>query len=245
MSDPTCATPTLRWARAAVVAAVATTVGVTAHVSAGGLLPGAPVMASLVCSLVVCSAAALGHPGSYPRLAALVVGGQAGVHLVLTAVSGHGGAHPAPASLPPGSTPLSNPLRQGGVHDDLAVVAYPTPSATGGGTPHWLAHLQDDLTGPHLLMAVAHLAAAAGVAAWLFAGERALWTLIGLLGARLEQSWRVLLIPPLVARPRGAATVAGSHGPRASRKRLSAANGAAGRRGPPLSLAALRLMPAV
>lgn len=243
VSDPTCATPTLRWVRAAVVAAVASTAGVIAHVSAGGLLPEAPVMALLIGFLMVCSAAALGHPGSYQRLAALVVGGQAGVHLVLTAVSGHGGQH-APASPPAETAPPPAPLRHGGVHDDLAVVVYPTPTAQGGGAPHWITHLQDDLTGPHLLMALAHMGAAAGVAAWLFVGERALWTLIALLGAQLRHRWQALLVSPLVASPRAAAAEASSRGPGASRKRQSAANGAAGRRGPPWPLAAGLLTPA-
>ncbi len=45
-----------------------------------------------------------------------------------------------------------------------------------------MVHLLADLTGPHALMMVAHLLAAAGVAGWLWVGENALWTVLCLLG---------------------------------------------------------------
>ena len=174
----------LRWARAVVVALVATTLGAVAHVSAGGLLPGAGVLVAVAAVLVVLSAAALGHPASYVAIAVLVGGGQLLVHLVLTAASGHGGPHGAsPVVTPP--VPLTTP-RSGGVRDALtAATGAPSPSSSAPApvSLHWLDHLRDDITGANLLMSAVHLAAAAAVAWWLFVGERSLWALVALLGA--------------------------------------------------------------
>lgn len=116
------ATPDLRWLRAVVVAIVASTIGVVAHVGAGGRMPPALVLTVVVTGLVVLSASALGRPATYAVLAVLVGGGQMVVHLVLTAASGHSGTHPAMPSA------TVAPLPTGGVRDDLAV-------ATGTAAP--------------------------------------------------------------------------------------------------------------
>lgn len=165
------ATADLRWFRAVVAAGVAVTIGTTAHVGAGGLLPTPGVLAVVVLTLTVVFAAALGRPASYAMVALLVGGGQAVVHLALTALSGHRGAHPATADGHRGHAHVADEAALGG--------------GEGSSLPHVVEHLRDDLGGANLVMALAHLAAAAVVAAWLYAGEHALWTLVALLGAHL------------------------------------------------------------
>lgn len=219
------ATADLRWLRAVVAAAVAVTIGTTAHVGAGGLLPGPGVLVAVVLALTVVFAAALGRPASYALVAVLVGGGQAVVHLALTALSGHGGS----------PTPVVDAHRgHAHVADELA--------ATGeaGSLAHVVEHLRDDLVGANLVMALAHLAASAVVAAWLFAGEQALWTLVALLGAhlvgRLLAAVRaaVWLVLPDPSRPAPAAV--SPVVPRLLDRLLTL--GTLARRGPPLLVAA-------
>ncbi|GAA5156293.1 hypothetical protein GCM10023340_43720 [Nocardioides marinquilinus] len=189
----------LRCVRALAVAGVAVLLGVTGHVTAGGVLPGPGVVVPLVVMLAVVSAVLLGRPASYRTLLALVAGGQAAIHLVLTMVSGHAGDH---------------------------------AEAGAGALPHALQHLRDDLTGPHLVMAVGHLAAAAGVAGWLLLGERAVWWLVALLG---RHAWARLVADWWLSRPTSGPGAAGTPGWSAAllRVRRVAAAGPVGRRGPP------------
>lgn len=238
-------TAELRWLRAVVVAGLAGGLGAGAHVAAGGRLPSAPVVLVVVASLVLVTAAALGRPASCRRLAVLVGGGQAAVHACLTATAGHGAAaahHHAVAPPQPtltGSVGAPGPRRVNAL-DQLAAAtpgeALGTPGVPGSSTglSHVGQHLLADLTGTTLLMTLLHLAAAAAVAAWLFAGEQALWSLVVLLGtwlgARLAPTPYAVPTGPHPAhrRPELAATPAG---PR--RERRFAATGPSGRRGPP------------
>lgn len=63
----------------------------------------------------------------------------------------------------------------------------------------WVAHLAEDLTAEHALMAVAHAAAAAVVGLWLAHGERTLWRLLSMAGRRLVAVVDVPALP--VVRP--------------------------------------------
>jgi hypothetical protein len=62
-----------------------------------------------------------------------------------------------------------------------------------------------DLTGPNMLMAMAHLAAAALVGWWLSSGEQALWSLICLMRERSADLVRRLLATTPTA-PQGASS---------------------------------------
>lgn len=239
------ATSDLRWLRAALVAVVAMGFGVTAHALAGGLLPPLPVMAFTFLGLTTIAGSALGRPAGFARLFLLVAGGQAAVHFVLTATAGHGGTgtvehrHHGATTSAGGDGPPPLDRAQGGALDQLSVSPdLPLPHQHGSSL-RALDHLAADLTGPHLLMTVAHLAAAGGVALWLLAGERALWALIALLGRHVVDrlvalaslafpvAERVLALPvPLTAYC-------------STTRMWSACNGPTGRRGPPSSHAAL------
>ena len=208
------ATADLRWLRALLVTVVAVALGVAAHSLAGGLLPGPAVLVVLGCGVLVVAAACLGTPASYGVLVALVGGGQLLVHLVLTASAGHG---------------------------DQGLPHVAAPTATGAtATPHWIEHLREDLTGLHLLMALAHLAAAAGVAAWLLLGENALWTLVALLGTCAASVVAVLtgLVSPPRALPASSPQTRTAATARHDVRRLRdlVAHGSRGRRGPPAVL---------
>jgi hypothetical protein len=174
--------PGLRCLRALMLAGVALATGVFAHVSAGGYLPGAAGLVTLWLLAGAAVAPLLGRQASTTRVVVLLVAGQTFVHVVLTALGGHRGD---PTVSWPASSPVSHPAipvaptgrRTGSFYDQVA------RAPAGGGhvewtTPHWVQHLVADLTGPHALMALAHLGAAAAVGWWLAAGERALWTLL-------------------------------------------------------------------
>lgn len=235
VNDP-CVGPGLRVARGVVAAAVAVGLGLTAHVSAGGLLPPAGWMILIVAGAATVAVASMGSPAGFVRLMVLVGGGQFATHLMLTALAGHDGDHR------PVRVPLTNAQeriadvdsgRSGSLHD--LMMGRVEPSTDGDFVlPHWASHIVDDVTGPHAAMAVAHLAAAAIVAWWLARGEQALWTVLTLLGASVMQALVRLIaaydIAPLFARPSTPGTV------QAQRWCLLLApmTGGLGRRGPPL-----------
>jgi len=150
--DPTATLP-VRCLRGALLAAVVVAVGSVAHVSAGGLVPGAASLLSLYAALAVACACVLGREASAARLVALTVGGQLVVHGALSAFAGHAAA---PAM----------------VHGPHGGMVHP-------GSGSVLGHgVQDVLE--HPLMTAAHVAAAVVVGLWLAVGERALWTFVRL-----------------------------------------------------------------
>jgi len=176
--------PVLRWVRAGLTAVVACSLGLLAHVLAGGQLPAFGWIAVGVATVWAACAALLGRPAGRLRLVALVGGGQAAFHLMLTAVAGHGPGHATShtAAVPSYAAVVADAQDRRGSYYDLTMAAAPADAA-GWGQPHWLTHIAEDLTGPHAFMALAHLAAAAGVACWLALGEQAVWVLVCLLGA--------------------------------------------------------------
>lgn len=228
--------PGLRVVRGVVAAAVAVGLGLTAHVSAGGLLPATGWMILIVAGVATVAVASMGSPAGLFRLLVLVGGGQFATHLMLTALAGHAGDHrPVRAASTYAQEPITDGrARSGSLHDLMMGRVEPT---TGSDfvLPHWASHVVDDVTGPHAAMAVAHLAAAVIVAWWLARGEQALWTVLALLGASVMQALVRLIavydIAPLFARPSAMGIV------RAERWSLLLApmTGGLGRRGPPLT----------
>lgn len=153
----------LRWARAGALGTAVVIVSTLAHTSAGGTMP--PWWGMLLLTSVTTAALAglLARPAGRARVAVLLAGGQALQHLAMTAVTGHG-ATPSVAhghGHPEGA----------GHHAEVTASWVQTA----------LAHLHEDLSGPNLAMAVAHLGAAAALGWWLASGERALWSLLHLL----------------------------------------------------------------
>ncbi len=169
----------LLWSRAFILGVLASALGTVGHVGAGGILPGAATLTTLVVVMVALSALLLLRPASSLRLVLMLAVGQAGVHLVLTSAAGHtvtGPGHDAHLQMA-GTSPWSLPVEQ-------------TMS-------HVVGH------GP---MMVAHVAVAALLGLWLARGESALWTIIALAARRIVAVVPALAV--LETRPRGLTTPA-------------------------------------
>lgn len=172
----------LLWSRAALVAGIATFLGVAGHSTADGLVSGPwPVVLTLAL-LSVLSARALRTPATTLRLLVLVGGGQALVHVVLSATGGHrgvGGDVATLVSTPGLRAPTVDGRRVGSLLDAYA--------ASQGRTRLTSAGAFDPLgeAVAHAPMMAVHLAAAALVAGWLAHGERSLWTVLALLAGAL------------------------------------------------------------
>ena len=190
----------LRWARAALLAAVALFTGSVAHVSAGGLMPGATALVLILLASTTVAARFLGRPASTTRVIVLLMVGQTFVHGTLTALRGHRGdpslataPTPTPNPVPSLPQPSTGTRRVGSLYDQLYGAQGQVPG-TGQHlqltVPAPLQHLIADMTGPHALMAAAHLAAAALVGLWLAWGERSLWAMLTLLARGLGEITR-------------------------------------------------------
>ena len=88
----------LLWCRAGLLSCVVLLAGALAHVAADGSLPGAPVLAGLLATGAAVAAPLLRFEASRSRVVLLLVLGQAAVHTVLTALTGHGD-DPVPAGF--------------------------------------------------------------------------------------------------------------------------------------------------
>jgi hypothetical protein len=173
--------PVLRWVRALMLAAVAFSAGLVAHISAHGLLPGTTALVVLFGCCTVATACFLGSPASTRRVVLLLMGGQTFIHTGLTALAGHAGDPVRSASPHPVAVPVSHAVdRTGSLFDQYAAMTGPTANGGQLTVPFWMQHLIADMTGPHAAMAAAHLAAAAVVGLWLASGERAVWAVISL-----------------------------------------------------------------
>ena len=183
----------LRSARALVLAAVAVTAGVVAHVSAGGEAPVAGTVLGLVGLLAFVNLALTGRTPTVPVAVFLLTVGQLVVHGALTMVVGLGMAMPSMPATP-------------------GAMGHMEPATAAAGS---LAMLT---SGHHLVMMSSHAVAAALAGWWLVAGERAAWALAevaarrlaGAIGLplptpRLLPPWRAvsppLFLPPWHAQP--------------------------------------------
>jgi hypothetical protein len=193
----------LRYGRALILAAVALVFGLVAHVTAGGLLPGAEGLAFLLVPLFALNAWLLERPASALRLCVLLVVEQTFVHGGLTSAAGHAGdaTQTVSAAGADASTAgvLTSRLAEAGDRtgsfQELVHGAH-VPESAALAVPAPIQHLLADMTGPHAVMAVAHVLAAVAVGLWLACGERALWTVLGLSvrGIRAAMAYRVAVL---------------------------------------------------
>lgn len=222
--------PWLLWPRAVCVGALVFGLGVAGHVSADGLLPGRVLLATLLALSVLLSAPMLSRPVGRIRLVALLVGGQAMIHLVLTVTAGHRGDPGAIATgaLPhPGlrSLPTVDGHRVGSLQDAYQGMSG-QPASLSPALP--IGHLVGDLSA-HAPMMAAHAAAAVLVGLWLAYGERCLWTVLALTGDRvLATRWAPVPVPLPAGGLAGPATAA------ARTPRLHRLARTTSRRGPPV-----------
>jgi hypothetical protein len=164
----------LRGMRVLTLSSVLFTTGLAGHVAGDGAMPAGWVLVALFLLIVAASAPFVGAALSPARVVALLVGGQGVLHAGLqllggtavtaTTMCGEGTAGPV-------SSPSSSHLM---MHPDAAASHGFVMPLMGGG---------------HLVMLLAHLAAAVVVGVWLAAGERALWMLLALTARPLRDAW--------------------------------------------------------
>lgn len=186
---------TLRWLRALVLGGVAFVAGLVAHLSSHGLVPGPRALVVLFLLVSAGTACFLGRPASTRRVVLLLMAGQTFIHAGLTALSGHAG-DPAVVTSRAVPVTLADPRavdRSGSLFDQYAAAVPTSADRAQPAVPAWMQHLLADLTGPHAVMALAHLAAAAVVGLWLAAGERALWALLSRAATSLTETLGVLV----------------------------------------------------
>jgi hypothetical protein len=179
----------LRGMRVLTLPSVLFATALAGHVAGDGAMPAGWVLVALFVLTVVAVAPFVGAALSLARVVALLVGGQGVLHAVLqllgTAVTAtstmYGEGTGGPMSSPTGSHLM--------MHTDAAASDGFVLSLMSGG---------------HLVMLLAHLAAAVVVGAWLAAGERALWMLLALTARPLVDAWGTIVA---VARGAGAIVV--------------------------------------
>ena len=167
----------LRWLRALTLASVLVTTGVAGHAAADGAVPAPLLLAVLFVGATFVLAPVLGSPASPLRVALLVVGGQAILHVCLwllaTNPTGRSGAG---VVMPEGSAGFSS-MPAGMVHGS---------AASGVASLAWVGNV-------HLGMLLAHLVAGLFLGLWLAAGERAAWTLLRLAARPVAEALVILL----------------------------------------------------
>ena len=156
------------------------------------------------CNCMALCAPVVLRPLSRLAVAGLVVGGQAALHLVLSASGGHRGdpapgptlvAEPVPVGQP--RLPVVDGRRMGSLRD-----AFESASASAAAGHDAPTHLLDHLTADAPMM-LAHTLAALVVGLVLGHGERLLWAFLALVRAHLAVPVTPALPPvPGVAGPR-------------------------------------------
>jgi len=167
----------LRWVRALMLASVMLGSGVAGHAAAGGSVPATSMLLPAFVLITCAIAPLLNAPASFRRVTALLVAGQVSVHVLLQLLGGSAAIDVSGHSM-----------------------AMHTGAAGEAGTAH-LGHgvasapresFLTLLTGAHLGMLLAHVAAALVVGLWLAAGERAAWTLVSLAALPVVDAWVTL-----------------------------------------------------
>lgn len=209
--------PAVLWARAVLLGSLACFLGVAGHVVADGELPGPVWLLLLLAVSVSLCAPLLARPASMLRVVAMLVCGQALVHLFLIATARHGVTGHRTGSLQE--------------HVDAGMAGGPHGPALDA------ARVAGDVSG-HVSMLGVHMLVAVLVGIWVALGERALWTLVALASAALV---RPLLLAWALVHARAVAPVrdlvslpAAPPYPRSSQRIARSVV----RRGPPALLAA-------
>jgi hypothetical protein len=156
--------PAVLWARAALLGSLACFLGLAGHVAADGDLPGPVWLLLLLAVSVSLCAPLLARPASMLRVLAMLVCGQALVHLFLITTSRQG----------------TTGHRTGSLQEQV--------DAGMAGGPHGpaldAARVAGDVSA-HVPMLGVHLLVAVVVGIGLALGERTLWTLVALASAAL------------------------------------------------------------
>jgi hypothetical protein len=169
-----------RWARALTLPSVLFISALAGHTAAGGVTPAAPVLVFLFVITVAVLVPLVGALISPARIVALLIVGEGLLHLALELL---GRSTVMSAMSDPAA--MSSPT---GCH----LMMQPTSAATYGS--------EMSLTGDgHVIMLLAHIAAAVAVGMWLAAGERVLWDVVRLAARPVIGAWRTVVAVVRVA----------------------------------------------
>jgi hypothetical protein len=168
----------LRRVRALMLPTVLFASGLAGHAAAGGVTPAPSVLVPLFVLTVVVVAQFREVPISPGRCMALLVGGQGLLHAALQLL---GGTVTATTTL--GDTAA-------GMATGSSLASSHLMMHQGATASHGL--VMSLMSGGHVIMLLAHLAAGLVVGAWLAAGERACRTLLALTARPVIEAWRVI-----------------------------------------------------
>jgi hypothetical protein len=163
-----------RWARALTLPSVLFISALAGHAAAGGVTPAPPVLVFLFVITVAVLGPLVGALISPARIVALLIVGEGLLHIalellgrstVMTAMN-----NPAAMSSPTGCHLMMQPI-----------------SAAPYGSGMSL------MSGGHLIMLLAHIAAAVAVGMWLAAGERVLWNVLRLAARPVIGAWQTVV----------------------------------------------------
>lgn len=224
--------------RAFLLAAVILACASFSHVIADGLLPSAASMGWLLLATTFAVRYFLHRPAGRLLLLTLIVGGQAVLHVFLSAMAGHGVSQVAGSTAAlAGASTGGSPGEQYAARQEALIAASGYSALNPSDLlAHQWEHLAD--TGP--LMVFSHTGAAAVVALWLASGERSLAALIALSSDRVADAAPRLLpdfyaatAPLLTAPLRLTATVRRSAAAREARPHEAFVRRVVSHRGPP------------
>jgi hypothetical protein len=163
-----------RWARASTLPSALFISALAGHTAAGGVTPPASLLVFLFVITVAVLVPLIGALISPARIVALLIGGEALLHAALELLgrSTVMSAMHDPAAM---SSPTSCHL-----------MLQPTSAAPHGS----VTSLMSD---GHVIMLLAHVAAAFVVGVWVAAGERVLWNVLRLAARPVVGAWRVVV----------------------------------------------------
>jgi hypothetical protein len=163
-----------RWARALTLPSVLFISALAGHTAAGGVTPPAPVLVFLFAATVAVLVPLVGALSSPARIVALLIIGEGLLHVALELL---GRSTVMSAMHDPAA--MSSPA-------NCHLMVQPT-SATPYGS---VVSLMSD---GHVMMLLAHVAAAVVVGVWFAAGEHVLWKVLRLAARPVIGAWQVVV----------------------------------------------------
>ena len=169
----------LRGMRVLTLPSVLFATGLAGHIAGDGATPAGWVLVAVFGLTVVAVAPFVGAALSPARVMALLVGGQGVLHTALQLLGG-----PAVSAA---STTCCDGTDGSASSPSSSHLMMHTDAAASHGV------VMSPMSGGHMAMLVAHLAAAVVVWVWLGAGERALWMLLALAARPLVAVWATIV----------------------------------------------------
>lgn len=159
-----------RWARALTLPSVLFISALAGHTAAGGVTPAAPVLVFLFAATVAVLVPLVGALISPARIVALLIVGEGLLHVALELLGRSAMNDPAAMSLPTSCHLMMQPT---------SVTPY--------------GSVMSLMSDGHVIMLLAHVAAAVVVGVWFAAGEHVLWNVLRLAARPVVGAWQVVV----------------------------------------------------